>query len=34
MEDGRFVARPTVENGDESVSVASRWDAAPDEDII
>jgi hypothetical protein len=34
MEDGSFVAEQTVENGDESVSLASRWDTAPDGDII
>ena len=30
----RFVARQTMETGDESRSVASRWDAAPDDDTI
>jgi hypothetical protein len=31
---GRFVAQQTVGTGDESVCVASRWDAAPDDDTI
>jgi hypothetical protein len=34
IEDDRCVARQTVETGDESRSVASRWDAAPDDDTI
>jgi hypothetical protein len=34
VKDGRFVAQQMMETGDESVSVASRWDAAPDDDTI
>src|SRR5262249_20291632 len=34
IEDDRCVARQTVETGDESRSVASRWEAAPGEDTI
>ena len=34
IEDDRCVARQTVETGDESRSVACRWNAAPDDDTI
>ena len=33
IEDDRFVARQTMETGDESRSVASRWDAAAEDTI-